>query len=36
VVVAADRSVPTELLVHVMDEAKQAGAKTINIAATIQ
>ena len=32
VVVVADRSVPTELLVRVMDEAKLAGAKTLNIA----
>lgn len=35
VVVAADRSVPTEQLVRVMDEAKLGGAKTINIAASI-
>ncbi len=32
VVVIADRSVPTELLVRVMDEAKLAGAKSLNIA----
>ena len=32
VVVVADRSVPTELLVRVMDEAKLAGAKSLNIA----
>jgi len=32
VVVLADRRVPTELLVQVMDEAKLAGAKSLNIA----
>ncbi|HTR00994.1 MAG TPA: biopolymer transporter ExbD [Candidatus Acidoferrum sp.] len=33
VVVVADRSVPTDLLVRVMDEAKLGGAKSLNIAA---
>jgi biopolymer transport protein ExbD len=33
--VAADRNVPVELLVQVMDEAKLAGAKSINIAANL-
>ncbi len=32
VVVLADRRVPTELLVQVMDEAKLGGAKSLNIA----
>ena len=32
VVVLADRSVPTELLVRVMDEAKLGGAKSLSIA----
>jgi biopolymer transport protein ExbD len=32
VIVQADRSVPTELLVRVIDEAKLAGAETVNVA----
>jgi biopolymer transport protein ExbD len=32
VIVQADRSVPTELLVRVIDEAKLAGAQTVNVA----
>jgi biopolymer transport protein ExbD len=32
VVIQADRSVTTDLLVRVMDEAKLAGAQTLNIA----
>jgi biopolymer transport protein ExbD len=35
VVVAADRNVSVDLLVRVMDEAKLAGAKSINIAANV-
>jgi biopolymer transport protein ExbD len=35
VVVAADRNVSVDLLVRVMDEAKLAGAKSINIAANL-
>ena len=34
VLVLADRTVPTQLLVRVMDEAKLAGAKSLNIATT--
>jgi biopolymer transport protein ExbD len=33
VVIQADKSVPTELLLAVIDEAKLAGAKTVNLAA---
>jgi biopolymer transport protein ExbD len=32
VIVQADRSVPTELLVRVIDEAKLAGAEIVNVA----
>lgn len=32
VVIQADKTVPTELLIQVIDEAKLAGAKTINLA----
>jgi biopolymer transport protein ExbD len=35
VVIQADRAVTTDLLVRVMDEAKLAGAETINIATTV-
>ena len=35
VVIQADRSVTTDLLVRVMDEAKLAGAKTLSIATTV-
>jgi len=33
VVVQADKMVPTELLLQVIDEAKLAGAQTVNLAA---
>ena len=33
VVIQADKSVPTELLLEVIDEAKLAGAETVNLAA---
>ena len=33
VVIKADKSVPTELLLEVIDEAKLAGAETVNLAA---
>lgn len=33
VVIQADKSVPTELLLKVIDEAKLAGAETVNLAA---
>ena len=33
VVIQADRSVPTELLLEVIDEAKLGGAETVNLAA---
>jgi biopolymer transport protein ExbD len=36
VVIQADRSVTTDLLVRVMDEAKLAGAKTLSIATTVE
>jgi biopolymer transport protein ExbD len=36
VVVAADRNVSVDLLVRVMDEAKLAGAKSIDIAANLE
>ena len=36
VVIAADRSVSVDLLVRVMDEAKRAGAKSIDIAANLE
>ena len=36
VVVQADASVPTELLVKVVDQAKLAGADTVHIAATAE
>lgn len=36
VVIQADRSVPTELLMEVIDEAKIAGAQSVNIAALKQ
>jgi biopolymer transport protein ExbD len=32
VIVQADKTVPTELLVRVIDEAKLAGAQTVNVA----
>ena len=35
VVIQADRQVPTELLVQVMDEAKLGGATDLNIATTL-
>ncbi len=35
VVVQADKAVPTELLIQVIDEAKLAGAETVNIAALV-
>jgi biopolymer transport protein ExbD len=35
VVIAADRNVSVDLLVRVMDEAKLAGAKSIDIAANL-
>jgi biopolymer transport protein ExbD len=36
VVIQADRSVTTDLLVRVMDEAKLAGAKSLSIATTVE
>jgi len=36
VVIAADRNVSVDLLVRVMDEAKRAGAKSIDIAANLE
>jgi biopolymer transport protein ExbD len=36
VVIQADRRATTEVLVRVMDEAKLAGAKTLNIATAVQ
>lgn len=36
VVIQADRRATTDVLVRVMDEAKLAGAKTLNIATSIQ
>jgi biopolymer transport protein ExbD len=36
VVLQADRQVPTELLVRVMDQAKLGGATTLNLAAVAQ
>ena len=33
VVIQADKTVPTQLLLEVIDEAKLAGAKTVNLAA---
>ncbi len=36
VVIQADKTVPAELLLEVIDEAKLAGAKTVNLAATVR
>jgi biopolymer transport protein ExbD len=36
VVIQADKRATTEVLVRVMDEAKLAGAKTLNIATAVQ